>query len=326
MGHGRWGMAQDYGGHLVYHYGGKPNKDPPARAPNRRAGREPRQRAPAPSVLLRSGHFLMAAQTFLRPTMSAVAMQDLLEGLRDRWARKTDSENEVLHNEEATRFAGQYKELLDAGANETEIHGFLKEHPFLLMYGVMGGVTAIERLAIFSKLRLGDEYVTDFALVSADSDGARWTFIELEGPQDPLFTKGGDRSSALSHGLRQIDDWSRLLKQDPAYAKRRLGDVHKSAKIRGPRYILRMPTFLVVIGRESFLTNETRARKAEMNDGDPRKQIATYDRLYPLRWLRSRPLGVLDDAFERGEGGRPRWPQDEDGDWNDAPADRGDGW
>ena len=223
------------------------------------------------------------------------------------------------YNDAVERLATKYLSLLDGETGEHEVHDFLKKHPFLLMTGILGGGADLERVALFSKLRLGDEHVTDFALVTADSDGARWTLVELESPKAALFTKAGDPSAELTHGLRQLDDWSRFFKRDPAYAKRRLGEVHQNARIRGPIEIWRAPTYMVVIGRETSLTPDTRARRAEMNDNHPRRQIATYDRLNPRRWAERRPEGIFDDEHERGEATGTPWPEDPEVPWNLSP-------
>lgn len=236
-------------------------------------------------------------------------MEDLLGPLRLARHRTPGRDTPA---QELQELASCYVNMLDS-AGETEAHQFLQANPVLLVNGIMGPAANLERVALFSKLRFGDEFVTDFAFVTADSDGARWTFIELEDPCDAIFKKNGDPTAALVHGERQINDWSAFLKHDLAFAKRRLADIHRMAPIRGPREMWRAPTFMVIIGREGSLDGKTRLRKAEMNDRDPRRQIATYDRLNPRRWL-DEP-GVLDASRERGHDGTP-WPNDDDTPWN----------
>jgi hypothetical protein len=205
--------------------------------------------------------------------------------------------------------AQEYYDVLSEAPGERRMLAWLKRHPYVLLHAIEGGGIAIERVGIFAEVPLGEEFRIDFAVLHADSDGARWTFIELESPRAPLFTKAGNPSQALVHGLRQIDDWNGFIKDNESYVKKRFARWHEAAGVRGPVDSWRSPDFLVVIGREQNLTQEARRRKASMNDVNPRRQIATYDRLDPHRWDRER-LGIFDVAKERGATGAPPWPED----------------
>jgi hypothetical protein len=234
-------------------------------------------------------------------------MKDLLKSLRDRYGYGYPEP--PWRDEEAKRLDKAYVAALDSKPTETEIQAFLEDHPLLVAGATVGIMTPLERVAVFAKVPLAEEYVTDFAVVHADSDGARWTFIELEGPDDALFTRGGDPSAKLRHGMRQLEDWSVFIQDNPQFAKRRMQKWHSSADIRGPSDVWRAPTFKVIIGRAASLTPEARRRKASMNDNNPRIQIATYDRLRKSRWADpgSRPVFGIEE--ERGQlEGKP-WPK-----------------
>lgn len=224
------------------------------------------------------------------------------------------------HNREYEKTSSQFA-LLQTTANERKMHAWLKKNPYLLLSALEGGGQAIERVAMFTEFRLGLELRTDFAIVRADSDGARWTFIELESPKSRLFTKNGDPTKELRHGLRQLHDWSAYIKDNEAAVKKRFAHMHEKTEIRGPYESWRAPNFVVIIGRSSTLTTEQRRLKAEMNDRDPRCQIVSYDRLALQPWRPGavRPFGTFDTVLERGQlDGKP-WPNDPNATWRIAP-------
>ena len=237
-------------------------------------------------------------------------MDDLLRDLHKKWHPGPIESYVARHNQEILETRSVYQKALAAKPSERKIHAFLKEHPFLVLNGVFGGTVALERVRLYSELKFGAEFVADFAMAQTDSDGTRWTFIELESPQAPLFTKSGDPTKQLTHGLRQMHDWSAWLKDNQAYASKTLEKYYGKVAHAWGWGFERQSAFLLVIGREEMLTKKTRRLKAEMNDRDPRQQIATYDRLMPLRWetFPNRPEGVLDWDSERGYGEKP-WPR-----------------
>jgi hypothetical protein len=249
--------------------------------------------------------FSAAASRLATENRSRSKSKDLLSPFRERVFREGPNLGYRLASDPLVlRAAERYARLLDREPSETEAQRFLEKNPFLIAAGIMGGGFALERVAVFPKVKFGNELISDLALVTADSDGARWTFVELESPTSRMFTRSGNPSHALTHGLRQVDDWAAFLQDQMVYAKTQLAKLHKSAQIHGPLENWRAPTFMVVIGRENGLSSNTRRRKAQMNDLDPRRQIVTYDRFNPLR--RFGWKGQFDDEEERRA-----WPSDE---------------
>ena len=158
--------------------------------------------------------------------------------------------------------------LLDSEhVNEEQVHQFLTRTPILLpliwpLYN-----------RVFSKLRLGNQHVTDFAFARLTTCGVQWYFIELEHPRHPLFNRSGDPSAKLSHGLRQINDWESWFRQHINYVEHTL-PFQKSMRESG---LYTDVELMLVIGRRELLTDDQRQRLRTMVK--PNQSIMTYDRL-----------------------------------------------
>ncbi|HEU0099110.1 MAG TPA: Shedu anti-phage system protein SduA domain-containing protein [Allosphingosinicella sp.] len=101
----------------------------------------------------------------------------------------------------ASKIWGDFQTLIDGEFKEEVLHRYLVKYPALLP------LWRPWQNKVYSKFPLGNQHVTDFAFVRDDSPGLRWHFIEIERPNDRLFTKAGDPTARLSHALRQLHDW-----------------------------------------------------------------------------------------------------------------------
>src|SRR5687767_13568986 len=82
--------------------------------------------------------------------------------------------------------------------SEEELHQFLVDFPVFVP-----ALWPYEN-TIFSKLTLANQHTVDFAHARTNTPGATWHLIEIERPQDPLFTKAGNPTAKLSHAMRQL--------------------------------------------------------------------------------------------------------------------------
>jgi len=168
--------------------------------------------------------------------------------------------------------AGGLRELLASSPNERNVQKYLEVNPGLLVR-ILGGGHG--RWAIPQK-RLGSEHVTDFVLGERHSGGYEWLAVELESPKAKMFNKNGDPSAALTHAIRQIQDWRRWLKSNQNYASRprtdnglELPDI--DGNVAG----------LVIIGRRDAINPLTNGLRRQMVQ-DLRIQIHSYDYLLGL--------------------------------------------
>jgi hypothetical protein len=141
----------------------------------------------------------------------------------------------------------EIEELLATGAGEDKLHRFLLSHPYLLTNLGFG----VKR--IFSKPRLGGDYVPDFALLGWGNYNV-WTFVELERASHRLFTREGLMTRALHAAIKQVSDWWRFLEDYREYATRDFPD------LSGDR------TAAIVIGRRGSLSGAEVRRLQQLND------------------------------------------------------------
>jgi hypothetical protein len=173
--------------------------------------------------------------------------------------------------------------LLDGLPSESEVHRFLEKNPVLLLHALLDGFwpVASSRSCLFSRVVLGAEFEADFAYCSGHSMGLRWTLVELERPDHPLFNKAGDPSKHLTHATRQALDWLAWLSDHREYAVQRLGRLvrNSSQEWDWPLDQVLPTRCLVVIGRRAMLNEDQNRRRAQMCSEMPGLDIATYDRM-----------------------------------------------
>jgi hypothetical protein len=79
----------------------------------------------------------------------------------------------------------ELEDLLNSSPDELQVQEFLSQHPWMLAPWAGPGPARW----VFSRKRLGVEYVTDFLAADWRSFGISWAAIELESPQAKMLTK-----------------------------------------------------------------------------------------------------------------------------------------
>jgi hypothetical protein len=176
----------------------------------------------------------------------------------------------------------QYLALIgDPRVSEERVHQFLVEHPAL--------IPALwpHENTVFSKLALGSQHEVDFAHTRENTPGATWHLIEIEKPQDLLFTKSGNPSAKLIHAMRQLQDWQTWFLENRSYILNNF-PYQKFMQDWG----LWKPELLLVIGRRKTLNDSN--RKLTQRLSEQGIQIMTFDRLADRLFMpmrdRSQPL------------------------------------
>jgi hypothetical protein len=144
----------------------------------------------------------------------------------------------------------KYLQLLDDGAPEEKVQQFLEEH-LSFWSNFMRDDTPCP---LYAKVRLGSEYVVDFAFFDPSSDGPEWFLVEIERPGvGPMFLKSGDPSSKLMHAIHQVESWQDWVAANLPYAQQLMPQIDH-------------PMGLVFFGRRAELrTKEARARLRAFN-------------------------------------------------------------
>jgi hypothetical protein len=153
------------------------------------------------------------------------------------------------------RLLEQFDQLIAAEASEEEYQTFLAANPALL-----------DPLAdrMVPKQKLGIEHITDFVLHRLDD---QYVLVEIEKPQDRVFTQANDFSAAFTHALGQVLDFRSWVGQHAEYARSLMPGISPAA------------AGLLVIGLRSKLSDDQARKLRAFNDNSPTISVVTFDDL-----------------------------------------------
>ena len=142
--------------------------------------------------------------------------------------------------------------LIAEHKNEETYQVFLKNNPVFL-----------EPLAtkIYDKQRLGDDLITDFVIQTLED---KYVLVEIEKPQDLIFTKQNDFSAKFTHAYGQVLDFLAWIDSNIAYAQTKLPNIC-------------LPSGLLVIGQSSALNPDQKKKLEYFNTLNTRIKVITYD-------------------------------------------------
>lgn len=190
-------------------------------------------------------------------------------------------ENEWQHakdaNYDTTGLVDKFEYVVDHAKTEQEVHDFFELHPQLLpnvgFYhnGPRGDL-------IVSKLPLGNDFVTDFAFVTENSQMVEFTCIEIESPSKRLFNRNSEFSRGYLDARQQITDWNLWAQQNMREAMRMFGRLGNWLPEKYYQISLRC---ILVVGRRSEINTIKRKQRwaAENALRQASLSIMTYDRL-----------------------------------------------
>lgn len=116
--------------------------------------------------------------------------------------------------------------------HEEEIYQkFLSQHPVLI-----DPIASV----IIPKQKLGIEFITDFVIKRLDNE---YLVVEIEKPQDRIFTENNDFTAKFNHAVGQIFDFQSWIEQHSEYARSLMPG-------------LLSPKGLLIIGLRSKLTEK----------------------------------------------------------------------
>jgi hypothetical protein len=157
----------------------------------------------------------------------------------------------------------EYLALLDSQVSEHKLHAFLASHSYFFHMLLLD---VVYPYPLYSKIRLGNDYETDFTSFIRSSFGPEWRFAEIESPKQPLFTAGGDPSAPLNHAIQQVRDWVRWCEENITLARKLMPGLH-------------YPMAFVFLGRRSELTPTITEKLRQMNHQQNTFRIRTLDAL-----------------------------------------------
>ncbi len=156
----------------------------------------------------------------------------------------------------------EFEEILNSAGGEEDAHQFLKNSGLIL--------DLTSTIDPISKLKLGDDYVTDFVIHDLP-DG--YIFVEIERPDIRLFKKTKrnrppERTQEFNHAIEQIENWRAWIGKNHSYLSSKLEGVSPN------------PVCWLIIGRRISLSHGEKRRLAEINEEyRGNYKILTYDDL-----------------------------------------------
>lgn len=177
-------------------------------------------------------------------------------------------------HETKNQVVAEFIEILNRKHLEEELHQYISRYAQLMF----------DRAEVYSKLKLGVDYVIDFATCRPYNPGFEWVLIEIERGSDLLFTKSGDPTSKLVHSLKQVLRWRELVLENRNYIRRTLRGVWN-------------PKCQVIIGERHTLSESNKTLLRQMNDDYAGKiEIVTFD--YLVDNFKKYPKSLFEKAVD----------------------------
>lgn len=152
-----------------------------------------------------------------------------------KWSLLNDGARSIVN-----ALSKEWAELINQPEKEELYHTFLAANAgfFLCDFHL--------KFFCISKLRLGADYVIDFAVPKEGySNGLTWELIEIETPHIPPYTLDGIPSARLSRAIQQIQDWKRWMSENRREAEK-LFPGYGVRTTRNPNF-----KFTVIIGNRA---------------------------------------------------------------------------
>jgi hypothetical protein len=202
-----------------------------------------------------------------------------------------DEDQRKLVDFEEDQLRAKYEKFLRTASSEAQMHYFLESNPVLIpgLYDLHNGPVGN---VVISKLRLSDEFVTDFAFISENSAVCQVTLVEIESPRIQVFRKSdGLFTSEFSRALQQLRDWDQWCAQNPVHLKDTFRRVYHRTIFKYQRVFVRC---VLVAGRRSELVRSARREQRwAAENRDPSVVVMTYDRLLDFLTFNPRMLQRL---------------------------------
>lgn len=146
----------------------------------------------------------------------------------------------------------EFSEMIEASLPEESYQRFLTKNPVFL-----------DPLAssVISKQKLGLEHITDFVIRSLND---KYLLVEIEKPNDSIFTQSDNMSAVFTHAFGQVLDFQQWIDSNVAYAQKLMP-------------LVSSPRGLLVIGRQLGFTNKRREKLHRFNVNSASISVMTFD-------------------------------------------------
>lgn len=168
------------------------------------------------------------------------------------------------------RSIGELSDLVTAQAAEKEYQNFLTANPVFL------DPLAAE---IIPLAPLGLEYKTDFVIRRHDGS---YLVVEIEKPQDRIFTMANDFTAEFTHATGQVLDFQHWVSSNIAYAQTKFPGIYQ-------------PQGLLVMGMRSGLSKRSLSKLQQWQANSRYQDFMTYDDLLDRASLLLRSLRPVEE-------------------------------
>jgi hypothetical protein len=127
--------------------------------------------------------------------------------LREQKSAPAQTETSADTIKKLRDISSKFEALLNDAEREEDLQTFLKENPMVLH----------PTAEVIPKKKLGEDFITDFVLVTPSDQGATYTLVEIEKSSHPVLVKDNSLSSQTNHAIKQTRDWDIWLEQNKAY-------------------------------------------------------------------------------------------------------------
>jgi hypothetical protein len=152
------------------------------------------------------------------------------------------------------RLFEEFKELIRGEHTEETYQQFLSKHPVF-----------VDPLAsnVIPKQRLGVEHITDFVVRRLDNE---YVVVEIEKPQDAIFTSANDFTAKFTHAYGQVIDFQEWVDANGAYARTLMPEISS-------------PRGMLIMGLRENLTPAQIAKLKRFNFNSRAVEVLTFDDL-----------------------------------------------
>lgn len=153
-----------------------------------------------------------------------------------------------------SRLINEFKKLVNDDHPEEVYQQFLSKHPVF-----------IDPLAskVIPKQRLGIEHITDFVLQRLDNE---YIVVEIEKPQDKIFTNGNDFTAKFTHAYGQVLDFQEWVDAHGEYARNLIPNIST-------------PRGMLIMGLRVGLSDYQAAKLKRLNFNSKSVDVFTFDDL-----------------------------------------------
>jgi len=180
----------------------------------------------------------------------------------------------VLDHERFGAAVEELASLVEADAPESALQSHLESYPYIL------SLQFPHCHHVFPKVRLGNQYETDFFCLDIPSSGYEWCAVELETTQKKVITKAGRKTADLEHALQQVRDWRSWTTENLSYARGARVKSGLGLKDIQPRFY-----GYVVIGRRKNYSDIFNGIRSQVRR-DEQIEIRSWDGI--IDWARKR--------------------------------------